>query len=126
MQPAGEMLVNKPAILFTADDAQSFEVAISGFDVEIVAEPTSWEWTFDDGERLVTDVPGAPYPAFDVTHTFLAPLKGSTVGLTASWSGRYRVAVDPLHKWRAIEGTAVTESPSAPFDVIELRSTLTG
>jgi len=126
VQPSGEMLVNKAAILFTADDAQSFDVEIAGFDVEIVAEPVTWDWEFDDGERLTTDVPGAPYPSFEVTHTFTEPLQASTVRLTTSWRGRYRVAADPLRKWRAIDGTATTESTSEPFDVVELRSRLTG
>ncbi len=72
------MLVNKPAILFTAADAQAFDVDIEGFAVEIVAEPTAWEWAFDDGERLATDVPpGAPPypPSFDITHTFRTPME---------------------------------------------------
>ncbi|CAM5792133.1 hypothetical protein [Cellulomonas persica] len=125
VQPSGDMLVNKPAILFTAADAQAFDVDIEGFAVEIVAEPTAWEWAFDDGERLATDVPGAPYPSFDITHTFRTPMEASTVGLTTSWRGRYRVASDPLQKWRAIDGTAVTRSSSDPFDVIELRTRLT-
>lgn len=126
VQPAAEMLVNKPAILYTVDDAQAFDTNVSGFAVEIVAEPISWVWDFDDGERLTTDVPGAPYPSFAVTHTFLTPLQDSTVRLATSWRGRYRVAADPLHKWRPIDGTATTESSSEPFDVIELRTRLTG
>ncbi len=125
VQPSGEMLVNKPAILYTDDDPQVFDVDIEGFAVEIAAEPIAWEWSFDDGERLATDIPGAPYPSFDVTHTFRAPIEASTVGLTTSWRGRYRVGSDPLQKWRAIDGTAVTQSRSEPFDVIELRTRLT-
>lgn len=124
VQPSGEMLVNKASILFASDDAQTFDTMISGFEVEIVAEPVRWDWEFDDGETLTTDTPGEPYPSFDITHTFLAPIEDSTVRLTASWRGRYRVAADPLRKWRDINGTATTQSISDPFDVIELRTRL--
>lgn len=44
--------------------------------------------------------------------------------LTVTWKGRYRVDADPLHKWRDVAGTAVTESVSDEFDVIELRTRL--
>ena len=125
VQPNDELLVNKPAILHTLADAQAFDTEIAGFDVEIVAEPFAWDWAFDDGERLSTDVPGEPYPSFEVTHTFVTPDQGSVVRLTTSWRGRYRVAADPLHKWRTIDGRATTESSSEPFDVIELRTRLT-
>jgi hypothetical protein len=124
IQPSGEMLVNKPTILYTSDEPQTFDTEVSGFEVEIIAEPIEWEWEFDDGERLTTGTPGEPYPSFDVTHTFSEALENSTIGLTTSWRGRYRVAADPLHKWRAIDGTATTESTSDPFDVIELRTRL--
>lgn len=125
VQPADEMLVNKPAILYTLDEAQTFDTEIAGFAVEMVAEPIAWEWQFDDGSHLTTDVPGSPYPSFEITHTFTDPTQGSVVRLTTSWRGRYRVAADPLHKWRRIDGTATTESSSEPFDVVELRTRLT-
>lgn len=127
VQPAADVLVNKRTILYTDGREQQFRTTVfSTWGVDVLAVPVEYRWTFGDGESLVTTIPGAPYPSFDVTHVFGEPLSRTTVGLSVVWEGRFRVDADPLHKWREIKGTALTESVSAPFDVIELRSRLTG
>lgn len=127
VQPSSDVLVNKDTILFTDGEPQQFHATVFGtWGIDVVATPVEYRWTFGDGESLVTVLPGAPYPSFDVTHVYAEPIAATTVGLTVTWTGRFRVDADPLHKWRDVPGTATTESVSAPFDVIELRSRLTG
>ncbi|UJP40329.1 PKD domain-containing protein [Cellulomonas palmilytica] len=127
VQPSADVLVNKRTILFTDGAPQRFRTTVFGtWGIDVVATPVEYRWTFGDGESLVTATPGAPYPSFEVTHTFSEPIGATAVGLTVTWKGQFRVDADPLHKWREVTGTARTESVSAPFDVIELRSHLTG
>jgi len=127
VQPATDVLVNKKTILFTDGESQWFRTTVFGtWGIDVVATPVEYRWTLGDGTSFVTTTPGEPYPSFDVTHVFREPLPGTTVGLTVVWQGRFRVDADPLRKWRDVTGSATTESVSAPFDVVELRSRLTG
>lgn len=125
MQPeGGEVLVNKPTIVFTEAGVQTFRTDLLGYGVDVEATPRSFAWDFGDGSRpLVTAEVGRPYPSFDLARTYLAPTR-TRITLTATWTGRYRVDIDPLHKWREIDGTAFTTSSTPDFDVVELRSRL--
>lgn len=125
VQPSADVLVNRPAILYTDGDERHMTTTVfDTWDVDVIAVPVEFRWEFDDGTELVTAVPGAPYPSFEVAHTYEQPRTGTTVRLTVTWEGRYRVDADPLHKWRTVSGTAVTESVSDAFDVVELRTRL--
>lgn len=127
VQPSADVLVNKRTILYTDGSEQRLRTTVFGtWGIDIVATPVEYHWTFGDGESVVSAIPGAPYPSFDVTHVFTEPLTSTTVGLSVVWEGRFRIDADPLHKWRDVAGTATTQSVSAPFDVVELRSHLTG
>lgn len=125
MQPeGGEVLVNKPTIVFTEASVQTFRTDLLGYGVDVEATPRSFAWDFGDGSRpLVTAQVGQPYPSFDLARTYLAPTH-TRITMTATWTGRYRVDIDPLHKWREIDGTAFTTSSTPDFDVVELRSRL--
>ena len=125
-QPSGEeALVNKPLIVYTDPEHRTFRTDLFGFGIDVDVFPVAYTWDFGDGAVLATADPGAPYPSFDVAHTYTQELT-ATISLTTTWEGRYRVDDDPDHEWRDIAGTAQTTTPFAPFDVIELRSTLVG
>lgn len=123
MQPdRGWVLVNKETIVLTDPAEQTFRTDLLGYGIDVIAIPTQYTWDFrDDTKHLTTDSPGHPYPDFDVFHVYSQP--GTTaVGLTTTWSGRYRVDGDD--EWRDVVGTAETTSTTAPFEVVERRSHL--
>lgn len=125
-QPSSqEVLVNKPLIVYTEPASQTFRTSVFDFGIDVVATPREYTWDFGDAsEPLHTASAGAPYPEFDITHTYARPLT-ATVTLTTTWTGRYRVD-DPHGAWSDVNGTAVTTTTLDPFEVIELRSRLTG
>ncbi len=125
MQPTGgEVLVNKPTIVFTEGGVQTFRTDLLGYGIDVEATPLTFTWDFGDGARpLVTAELGRPYPDFDLARTYTTPTR-THITLTATWTGRYRVDIDPLHKWRDIDGTAFTTASTPDFEVVELRSRL--
>jgi hypothetical protein len=125
-QPAtGDVLVNKPLIVFTEDVERTFRTSLFGMGIDVVATPLEYTWDFGDGTTLTTTSPGEPYPSFELTHDY-AEAMTATVTLTTTWEGRYRVDEDPDGEWRDIDGTAVTTTTLDPFEVIELRTRLVG
>ena len=124
-QPSSdETLVNKPLIVYTRPSSQTLRTGMFDFGIDVVATPRDYTWDFGDGsEPLRTSSAGAPYPSFDLTHLYAAPLT-ATVRLTTTWTGTFRVDEDPDGVWTDIDGTAVTTTTLAPFDVVELRSRL--
>lgn len=124
-QPAlGDVLVNKPLIVYTDPSEQEFRTAVFDFGIDVVATPLEHSWSFGDGsEPLRTRSAGAPYPSFELTHLYASPLT-ATVTLTTTWKGRYRVDQDVEGRWTTIDGTAITTTSIEPFEVVELRSRL--
>ncbi|CAM5784787.1 PKD domain-containing protein OS=Cellulomonas persica OX=76861 GN=CPE01_09840 PE=4 SV=1 [Cellulomonas persica] len=123
-QPAGaEALVNKALIVYANPQHRTFRTSLLDYGIDVDAYPVEYAWDFGDGTTLVTDDPGAPYPAFDVTHTYADELTAH-VTMTTTWKGKYRVDDDPDREWRDIPGTAFTTTTFEPFDVVELRSRL--
>lgn len=126
-QPAaGPVLVQRPTIVFTEpEDRELRAVLFDSFGVDVVVTPVEYEWDFGDGSTLTTTEPGRPYPAFDLTHVY-TELADRQITLTTTWTGRYRVDADPLHRWRDVEGTATTVDVGDEFEVVSLRTRLTG
>jgi len=107
-QPSGdEALVNKPLIVYADPVDRTFRTDLFGFGIDVVVYPVGFTWDFGDGATLATSDPGAPYPSFDVAHTYTETLT-ARVTLTTTWEGRYRVDEDPKREWRDITGTATT------------------
>ncbi|CAM5791027.1 hypothetical protein [Cellulomonas persica] len=127
MQPdGGPVLVNKQTIVYTETGVQTLRTDLLGYGVEVEATPVSYAWDFADGQSpLVTTSQGHRFPDHDVYSTYVRP-GTARITLTTTWTGRYRVDVDPLHKWREIGGNAFTTSATADFEVVELRGHLDG
>ncbi len=127
MQPdGGPVLVNKKTIVYTEAEVQTLRTDLLGYGVDIEATPVSYSWDFADGQPpLVTASQGHRYPDHDVFSTYFHP-GTARITLTTTWTGRYRVDIDPLHKWREIDGNAFTTSTTPDFEVVELRGHLDG
>lgn len=126
-QPSGdEVLVNKPLIVYADAEHREFRTDLFGFGIDVDVYPVEYTWDFGDGTSLTTADPGSPYPSFDVAHTYGSEVAGTTVTLTTTWKGKYRVDEDAKRRWLDIEGTAFTTTTFDPFDVVELRSRLVG
>ena len=89
-QPDGKVLTRVPVIFFT--DLPTFfnkTYKILGVPVRIDAHPSSI-WDFGDGSKLITNKPGRPYPATDITHSYSVPgiylVKVETI-----WTGTYTI-----------------------------------
>lgn len=111
-QPAdGRGLVNMPLIVFTDPAPQTLTTTVLGVPVTVRAAPVQYAWDFGDGQPpLVTDDPGAPYPAHTVSRPYAVPGE-YTVHLVTTWRGEFQV--DGAGPWIPVQGTATTSSP--PF-----------
>lgn len=108
--PQGGTLVGVPIIVWAGQPAivRPPALHLSGMTVRLTCS-ASWLWAWDDGERHWYQVPGAPYPRRDVTHTYRAP-------------GRYRVSV--TSRWRATYTVAGLGPFEADGPAVQQRASL--
>ena len=121
----GTVLVNKGIIGWVEPDERTFRTSLFDYGIDVVTWPVEYTWDFGDGHTLTTTSPGGPYPNRDVEHVY-EQTGTFTVTLTTVWKGKYRVDEDEDHEWRDIDGTALTTTTLAPFEVTELRGRLVG
>lgn len=123
--PAGELVIQPPDGLTlvnfdtnfytTSTEPISRTVTLLGRRVTLEATPSTFLWTFGDGESLTTSDPGAPYPQLQVTHNYLR--KGTyRPSLATTYTGRYRVGGGP---WRQIPGTVTIDGTGQALRAIE-------
>lgn len=119
--PDGLTLVNFDTNFYTTSTQPiARTVTLLGRRVTLEATPSTFHWTFGDGQRLSTSEPGAPYPALTVTHNYLS--KGTyRPALGTTYTGRYRVSGGP---WRQIPGTVTINGTSQALRAIEAQPRL--
>lgn len=119
--PDGLTLVNFDTNFYTTSTRPiSRTVTLLGQRVTLEATPSTFHWTFGDGERLSTSKPGAPYPDLTVTHNYLR--KGTyRPSLATTFTGRYRLGGGP---WRTIPGTVTIDGTGQPLRAIEAQPKL--
>lgn len=119
--PDGLTLVNFDTNFYTTStEPIARTVTLLGRRVTLEATPSTFHWTFGDGERLSTSDPGAPYPALRVTHNYLR--KGTyRPALATTYTGRYRVGAGP---WRQIPGTVTIDGTGQALRAIEAQPKL--
>ncbi|HWJ10313.1 MAG TPA: PKD domain-containing protein [Nocardioides sp.] len=119
--PDGLTLVNFDTNFYTTSTAPiARTVTLLGRQVTLEATPSTFHWTFGDGERLSTNEPGAPYPRLTVTHNYLR--KGTyRPALGTTYTGRFRVGDGP---WRQIPGTVTIDGTSQTLRAIEAQPKL--
>jgi hypothetical protein len=90
----GYTLVNLETTFYTDPQQFTRTLSIIGYTVDVEVTPTTYTWHWGQGETTTTDTPGRPYPATDVTHTFVRHThKGQplNVAVDVGWVARYRV-----------------------------------
>jgi hypothetical protein len=120
--PDGETLVNFATNFYT--EAEPFErsVTLVGQRVDLRIWPSSFTWSFGDGESTTTTEPGAAYPDLQVTHAYLvAGSVGPSVDTT--YSAEFRVNGGP---WEPVDGTVTMAGEPVGLQVRTARPTLVG
>lgn len=91
VQPAGETLVNFETIFYTEAPQWARTVQLLGSTVDVEAHPNGYDWRFGDGASASTQMPGAPYPAKDITHTYSDAHVTVAPRVDTAYEVRYRV-----------------------------------
>ena len=121
LQPQSGILIREPVIFWT-DSPQIFKKSLLLLDVKIDLDLSAkYLWSWGDGSTLETDLIGAPYPSFEITHTYLNSGVKS-VGLMINWSGRYRLDGGV---WLQIPGV-ITTNQSNQIQIMKARTVFTG
>jgi hypothetical protein len=121
--PAGGWLpVNMDVVLYAEDtQAQELETELLDTPVTIRATPVSYQWDLGNGDTITTDEPGSPWPAKDVTTTYLHE-GWYDITLTVTFEGQFSVDGGD---WEDIDGTIDVASDPTELYVRSLESRLT-
>ncbi len=88
-------LVNLRTTFYTKVAAFDRSFVLLGFHVDVHITPASYIWTWGDGSTTTSHGPGRPYPARDVTHTYLhATDPGVTLPLRVDVAYRAEFRID--------------------------------
>ena len=121
LQPQSGILIREPVIFWT-DSPQIFKKSLLLLDVKIDLDLSAkYLWSWGDGSTLETQLIGAPFPSFEITHTYLNSGVKS-VGLMINWSGRYRLDGGV---WLQIPGV-ITTNQSNQIQIMKARTVFTG
>jgi hypothetical protein len=123
VQPAGDTLVNLDTIFYAEPLPFVRTVQLLGYTVDVDATPTAYDWSFGDGTGQVTESPGAPYPAGDITHAYTDAHVTQQASVDAIYTVRFRVDGG---EWQTIEETITADGPSTAVTVKEAVPVLTG
>jgi len=120
LQPQSGALVHEPVIFWTGSP-HNFKKSLYLLDVKIDLDLTvKFLWLWGDGTTLGTTSLGAPFPAFEITHTY-AQAGIHRVSLSSNWSGRYRLDGGV---WQQIPGV-ITTSKSTQIQIRQARTVFT-
>jgi len=116
VQPrSGWALVNLDTIAFSDGAGQTLAATVLGTDVVVRAVPAGYRWDFGDGSApLSTTQPGAPYPHATITHQYRHE-ETVRITLTTTWRADFQVVGSGT--WEPVDGTATTQSSSAPLTI---------
>jgi hypothetical protein len=120
LQPQNGALVHEPVIFWT-DSPHNFKKSLYLLDVKIDLDLTvKFLWLWGDGTTLGTTSLGAPFPSFEITHTY-AQAGIRRVSLSSNWSGRYRLDGGV---WQQVPGV-ITTSKSTQIQIKQARTVFT-
>ena len=121
LQPQSGILIREPVIFWT-DSPRIFKKSLLLLDVKIDLDLSAkYLWSWGDGSTLETQLIGAPFPSFEITHTYLNSGVKS-VGLMINWSGRYRLDGGV---WLQIPGV-ITTNQFNQIQIMKARTVFTG
>jgi hypothetical protein len=87
-------LVNLRTTFYTSARNVERRLTIVGFKVDVEITPSRYIWHWGDGAATTTSMPGRPYPARDITHTYVhatAPGVGLPLRVDVAYTARFRV-----------------------------------
>ncbi|MDX6298213.1 MAG: hypothetical protein QOI51_2070 [Nocardioidaceae bacterium] len=87
-------LVNLRTTFYTSARNVERTLTIVGFKVDVEITPSRYIWHWGDGATTITSMPGRPYPARDITHTYVhatAPGVGLPLRVDVAYTARFRV-----------------------------------
>ena len=122
IQPGDKTLVNIPTIFYTQPQPFTRSITLLGFDVDLTAEPTSYQWIHGDGTTTTTTTPGKPYPAKDITHRYRQPAHNIQPRVDVTYQVTYRVDNGP---WQTLQQTLLASGPTTQLDVNEAAPVMT-
>jgi hypothetical protein len=100
-------LVNLRTTFYTSASAFDRSFVLLGYHVDVHITPVTYIWRWGDGETTTTHIPGRPYPAKDVTHTYLhATDPGVTLPLRVDVGYRAEFRIDG-GDWRCVSAQLV-------------------
>ncbi len=128
--PPGEVhaphytLVNLDTTFYTEPQPVDKTLQIIGYSVDVHIEPASYTWHWGDGSTQTTTDPGHPYPAKDITHTYVhatGPAESLAVSVDVTYSARY--AVDG-GDWADIPDNITITGPRTPLPIKQASAVL--
>ncbi|MDO9380377.1 MAG: hypothetical protein Q7T56_16145 [Nocardioidaceae bacterium] len=122
IQPEGQTLVNFDTIFHTEEPQFERSVGLLGYDVDIVAEATTYTWHAGDGTSMRTREPGRPYPSKDVVHRYTRTSTDVDPRVDVTYQVRFRVDGGD---WETIDQLLTATGQSATLAVREAAPVLT-
>ncbi len=123
VQPAGATLVNFDTIFYAEPEPFARTVQLLGYSVDVEATPSTYGWSFGDGQGATTDGPGAPYPAKDIVHSYTDADVVAQPSVDVTYEIRFRVDGG---EWQSIDETVTAVGPTADVEVKEAAPVLSG
>lgn len=118
IQPGGQTLVNAPTIFYTDAPVFTHSTVLLGQSVDITATPARFTWHHGDGSSQTTTSAGGPYPAMDVTHTYLSVAAGLQPRVDVAYRVTFRVNGGAS---QSLDQTITASGPAVSLDVAEAR-----
>jgi hypothetical protein len=121
--PAGKTLVNLATVFYTDPTTVTKTLTLLGQSVLVEATPARYTWHFGDARTSSTDSPGAPYPAFDLTHRYAQARVTVHPRVDTTYTARFRVNGGA---WQDVDGTVTMAGPATDLRVAEATPVLSG
>lgn len=123
VQPTGATLVNFDTIFYTEPEPFARTIQLLRYTVDVEANPSTYGWSFGDGQSATTQGPGAPYPADDVVHSYASADVVEQPSVDVTYEIRFRVDGG---EWRSIDETVTADGPTVDVEVKEATPVLSG
>lgn len=123
VQPADKTLVNFETIFYAEPQPFERRLRLLGQDVDVRAEPSSFNWAFGDGATMRTEVPGAPYPDKTIVHEYADARVTVEPSVAVTYTAEFRVDGGG---WQPIAETITIPGPPTDLRITEATPVLTG
>jgi hypothetical protein len=116
-------LVNLRTTFYTTPTTLDRQLTLIGYQVDVHLRPNSYHWHWGDGTTTTTHLPGRPYPATDITHTYRRATESGPLRLhvDTTYTAQYRVDGGP---WRTIPDTLTIPGPTTSLPVRQAAAVL--